>query len=353
MEHTGTARLETERLILRRFTPNDAPAMYKNWASDPEVTRFLTWPCHPDANASRQLLTLWASEYENPANYNWAIELREIGEVIGSIAVVRQNESILAAELGYCMGRAWWGRGLMTEAASAVTRYLFEQEGFNRVAAEHDVDNPRSGRVMQKLGMRFEGVRRQGARNNRGIVDMACYAILADDYAAQKGRKVEIWDAYDREGRPLGFDLVRGEDIPDGAYFLACEVAVRHVNGKYLVMRRDPRKSIYPGRLEFTAGGSALKGEDALACVRRELMEETGLVCDDFRPLRLIVREQYRMQLYACTVDCDPDAIRLQPGETSDWRWVSREELLALMDSPEMVPSTKERFYRYVVAGEL
>ena len=181
MNHAGTARLETRRLILRPFTETDAPAMYRNWASDDEVTRFLTWPTHPSEDVTRQLLALWTSEYRNPAAYNWAIELKQIGEPIGSLAVVRMNEAIAEAELGYCMGRAWWGRGLMPEAGRAVIDYLFDTVGFNRICAGHDVENPKSGRVMQKLGMRPEGVLRQSGRNNQGVADMAVYAILRED----------------------------------------------------------------------------------------------------------------------------------------------------------------------------
>ena len=181
MKQGGTARLETRRLILRPFTLEDAPAMYRNWASDGEVTRFLTWPTHPSEDATRRLLELWTSEYANPEVYNWGLELKQIGEVIGSLAVVRMNEAVSEAELGYCMGRAWWGQGLMPEAGRAVVDYLFDTVGFNRVCACHDTENPKSGRVMQKLGMRPEGVQRQAGRNNRGVVDMAVYAILRGD----------------------------------------------------------------------------------------------------------------------------------------------------------------------------
>ena len=181
MDHKGTVRLQTQRLILRRFAPEDAAAMYANWASDPEVTRYLTWPPHSSAELTGKLLALWIPQYDEPDHYNWAMELRETGELIGNISVVRVIEPIAEAEMGWCMGQRWWGKGYMPEAARAVFRFLFDEVGFNRITAAHDVENPKSGRVMQKVGMRFEGIRRQGGRNNRGIIDDAVYAILRSD----------------------------------------------------------------------------------------------------------------------------------------------------------------------------
>ena len=92
MNHLGTVTLETARLILRRFRAEDAEQMYHNWASEDEVTRFLTWPTHPNADITRQIIGQWIKEYEKNDYYNWAIELKETGEIIGSISVVSENE---------------------------------------------------------------------------------------------------------------------------------------------------------------------------------------------------------------------------------------------------------------------
>ena len=184
LKHKGTQRLETERLILRRFVLEDAPAMYANWCTDPEVCRFLTWPPHASEAVTRSLLEQWTADYANPENYNWVLELKDGGDIIGSCSVVRLDESIDELEVGYCMGRRWWGNGYMPEAVAAILDYLFDAVGANRVSAKHDVENPKSGRVMQKVGMTFEGIRRQGFRGNRGIRDTACYAILARDRGA-------------------------------------------------------------------------------------------------------------------------------------------------------------------------
>ncbi len=181
MKKIGTKRLETNRLILRRFTVADAEDMYRNWASDPEVTRFLTWPCHASAEATAALLGSWVEKYRDGDCFNWAIELKETRSVIGNISVVRLDETVNAAETGYCLGRAYWGRGIMPEALRAIMAYLFDEADISRISACHDANNPKSGRVMQKAGMKYEGTHRQAGKNNRGICDMVCYAALRSD----------------------------------------------------------------------------------------------------------------------------------------------------------------------------
>lgn len=181
MEHKGTTRLETDRLILRRYTEADVEPMYTNWASDPEVSKYLTWPPHSSVEVTKSLVTDWITRYENPDYYNWVIELKEIGEVVGNISVVQVKERAEAVEIGYCMGQAWWGRGIMPEALTEVMRYLFDEVGMKRVGACHDSNNPKSGRVMQKAGMKYEGTLRGAGWNNQGIMDQVWYGLLKAD----------------------------------------------------------------------------------------------------------------------------------------------------------------------------
>ena len=181
MNKTGTQRIETERLILRPFVAEDAEDMYRNWASDPEVTKFLTWPTHTSVEISKMLLNDWITRYDDGGYFNWAIEWKGNGGVIGNISVVRLREDIDEAEIGYCMSKAYWGRGIMPEALKAVMDYLFDTAGMNRVSAYHDVNNPKSGRVMEKAGMKQEGVLRQSGKNNQGICDAVWHAMVRID----------------------------------------------------------------------------------------------------------------------------------------------------------------------------
>ena len=160
LNHKGTKIIQTERLVLRKFTADDAQAMYENWATDAEVTRFLTWQPHKSATETRALLENWVTNYENPAYYNWVMTLD--GTPIGHVSIVRQSDRNEIMEFGYCMGKSWWKMGLMTEAVCAVSDYLFTEVGANRLVIRHAVMNPASGRVARKSGFTFEGIERSG-----------------------------------------------------------------------------------------------------------------------------------------------------------------------------------------------
>ena len=182
MNHIGTQYIETDRLILRRFELADAQAMFDNWASDNEVTKYLTWPAHADVSVTEKLLEDWVSQYAQDDCYRWAIVFKENGpQPIGSIDVCHWREDGEAPEIGYCMGKRWWHRGIMTEALGAVIDFVFDQVGVQRIVARHDVNNPHSGGVMRKCGMTFEGILEKSHQNNQGVVDIAHYFIERGD----------------------------------------------------------------------------------------------------------------------------------------------------------------------------
>ena len=182
LSHKGTQTLETERLILRRAIPEDAEPMLRNWASDSKVTKYLTWPTYTAISTAEAILKEWISNYSQRNFYQWMIVLKELEAPIGSISVVRLNDSVAEAEIGYCIGSNWWHRGYMTEALRAVIEYLFVEVGINRITARHDINNPNSGKVMKKCGMKYEGTARSSDRNNQGICDTASYAILRSEW---------------------------------------------------------------------------------------------------------------------------------------------------------------------------
>jgi ribosomal-protein-alanine N-acetyltransferase len=179
LTHKGTQTIKTQRLILRKFQPEDAGAMFANWASDDEVTKYLTWPTHSDLSVSQWVVNDWVSSYDKDDYYQWAIVFD--GQPIGSIAVVDHRDDVGKAHIGYCMGRSWWGKGIMPEALKAVMDYLFDEVGMNRIEACFDPNNPNSGKVMAKCGMKYEGTHRQAGRNNQGICDEVFYALLKDE----------------------------------------------------------------------------------------------------------------------------------------------------------------------------
>lgn len=182
MNHVGTKTIETERLILRRFTVEDADPAYRNWMGDPEVTEFLRWRHHADVSETRTVIGDLVKSYDDPTTYNWAITLRNSGEVIGSIGAAWMDERIHMIHTYYCIGKAWWGGGIVTEAYKAVVKFFFEELGANRIEAYHDPRNPASGKVMQKCGLRLEGTLRGADISNKGIVDAVVYGMLREDY---------------------------------------------------------------------------------------------------------------------------------------------------------------------------
>lgn len=156
MKHLGTKKLETDRLILRQFSSRDAEAMYNNWASDPEVTKYLMWPCHKTIEVSNAILKDWTNQY-------------------------CKDDTVEMVHVGYCIGKEWWNQGITSEALDVVVKLFFEEVGANRIESRHDPRNPNSGKVMTKCGLKYEGTHREADWNNQGRCDSAIYAILAKD----------------------------------------------------------------------------------------------------------------------------------------------------------------------------
>jgi ribosomal-protein-alanine N-acetyltransferase len=182
LNHQGTKILETNRIILRPFQETDAKDMYQNWASDDEVTRFLTWPSHKDRKVSENITKLWITEYGKRENYQWAIEFKKIGQVIGSVSLMNIDNENESCEVGYCIGKTWWNQGIMTEVLTEIIRFACLEVGFERFVARHDILNPASGCVMLKCGLHYEGTLRKVLRNNKGtLVDCKYYSILKEE----------------------------------------------------------------------------------------------------------------------------------------------------------------------------
>ncbi|MBR1846344.1 MAG: GNAT family N-acetyltransferase [Bacilli bacterium] len=142
--------IETPRLLLRPLHEEDAQMMFDNWASDPEVTRYLFWNAHEDISMTRYVLSRWEEEEKDPSCIRFGIEVKEDHQLIGSIDVVRYVDGV--PEVGYCMSRRYWGKGIMTEACKAFLEHL-KNRGFHKVIICAYVDNIGSNRVIQKCGL--------------------------------------------------------------------------------------------------------------------------------------------------------------------------------------------------------
>jgi RimJ/RimL family protein N-acetyltransferase len=183
MNHLGTVEIETKRLLLRKFTVNDIVATFNNWTSDEKVTEYLRWPTHSSVEVTESVLSEWIKSYKNKNFYQWAITMKEYGdEPIGVISVVDQNERLNLVHIGYCIGSKWWNQGITSEAFMGIIPFLFDEVKVNRIESQHDPNNPNSGRVMTKCGLKYEGTLRQADFSNKGIVDAAMYSLLASEY---------------------------------------------------------------------------------------------------------------------------------------------------------------------------
>lgn len=182
MEHKGTIKLETQRLILRRYETKDVDDMFKNWVNDSEVTKYLTWKPHGSIELTRQINLMDISRYGELDYYKWVIVLKDSSEAIGGTNVVKVDDPCESVEVAYRIGKKWWHQGIASEALTKVIEFLFDEVKVNRIAAMYDSNNKASGLVMEKCKMKYEGTLRKAGLNNQGIYDVVCYSILKEEY---------------------------------------------------------------------------------------------------------------------------------------------------------------------------
>lgn len=172
--------VRTERLILRRMNMGDAADVFA-YSSDPEVSRHVLWDAHRSIYESRAYLRYILRQYKANDPSSWGIEHMESGRLIGTIGFMWWNHENRSAEVGYSLSRDYWNKGIMTEALKAAIRFGFDEMQLHRIEAQHETSNPASGRVMEKAGMRHEGVLRGRLYNKGKYVDVALYAVLRGD----------------------------------------------------------------------------------------------------------------------------------------------------------------------------
>ncbi len=180
--------LSTPRLTLRRMRTSDDVDMF-DYAARPEVTRYLLWSPHPDLAYTREYLKYIATRYAAGTFYDWALVLKESGRMIGTCgftAIDAQNES---AEIGYVLSPRVWGQGIAVEAVRAVLAFGFERLLLQRIEARFIRGNEASLRVMQKVGMTFEGYHRQSMLIKGVWRDIGYSSILSGEYRALNGNQ--------------------------------------------------------------------------------------------------------------------------------------------------------------------
>ena len=173
--------LITPRLTLRRMLKSDAADMYE-YAHRPDVTEYLLWDPHPNEAYSHRYLTYLQTRYRSGDFHDWAVVWRESGKMIGTCGFTRFNRDARSAEIGYVLNPVYWGLGIAPEAVRAVMKFGFEELDLHRLEAHYMVGNDRSRRVMEKVGMQFEGVARDSLFVKGKYVSVGVCAILRDEY---------------------------------------------------------------------------------------------------------------------------------------------------------------------------
>ena len=177
MKHCGTQTIETPRLILRRFLPEDAADMLQNWAADPQIQHEYGEPVYETPDAARSLLQTYLLGYAQPDFYRWAIVERQTMQNIGQIAFCKVWSDCKTAEIEYCIGADFWGHGYAGEALNAVITWTFAHTDFMKLEAYHRAENAKSGRVLQKSVMHRTNTVERFRRAGESPENEICYCI--------------------------------------------------------------------------------------------------------------------------------------------------------------------------------
>lgn len=188
MKDVGTVRLETDRLILRRLELTDAVDMFNNWCNDDDVTRYLPWDSHGKIEVTYDILNMWLKDYDNSHVYRWIVILKDGNKPIGTVDVVNKDIDNKVFELGHCYSKESWGKGIATEVLGKVISFLFDEVGAHVIFAKHNENNPASGKVMQKVNMKYDGTLRSRVidKVTKERVGLVYYSITKEEYLSAK-----------------------------------------------------------------------------------------------------------------------------------------------------------------------
>ncbi|MBU9719851.1 MULTISPECIES: GNAT family N-acetyltransferase [Bacillaceae] len=179
--------LETDRLVLRKITLNDVDDMY-SYSSSNDVSRYVTWDTHDSIKDTKAFVKFAKNQYENKKIAPWGIILKENDKFIGTIDFVWWKPVHKTAEIGYVLSQEYWGQGLMPEAAREIIKFGFEKMDLVRIQAKCFVENVPSQRVMEKVGMTYEGTLRKSMLVKGEHRDLKTYSILREEF---EGKSVD------------------------------------------------------------------------------------------------------------------------------------------------------------------
>ncbi len=176
MLHIGTIDIETKRVILRKFRLDDTTNMFNNWANSDLVTRYLSWNPYTEMKQCEEYIKKVINQYNEKSFYNWAIELKEIGEVIGSVSVNIQ-EKLSCAHISFCIGHKWWNQRIMQEIVTNLVPVFLEEIQVERLESCYESGNNTAGKVLLRAGFQAEAIQRKSYLGKEGASDMIWFSI--------------------------------------------------------------------------------------------------------------------------------------------------------------------------------
>lgn len=184
--------LRTSRLTLRGIVESDCMDMYE-YSCLQSVTQYLLWYPHSDPGYTRRYIGRLREEYREGRFYDWGITVNEgtRSKLIGTCGFTQIDCGQRSGEIGYVLSPSYWGMGIAPEAAARVVTFGFETLGLNRIEARYMTGNSRSRRVMEKIGMKYEGTHRQSMFVKGEYRDIGVCSILSSEYAALTGKNIQ------------------------------------------------------------------------------------------------------------------------------------------------------------------
>ena len=190
MNEIGTLDIETNRCLLRPFKLEDATFLYANYASDDQVTAFLTWNTHPDIQTTIDYLKNFVPKYETKKIYTWAITLKEKpDDVIGGIELAPTPETD-TVEVGYVLARRYWHQGYMSEVFKAVIHYFFDIMDGQKIIGLFEKNNVNSGLVMKGCHLIYIGEKKTFLPRKNRFADLEVFEITKEQYQSLVNSKV-------------------------------------------------------------------------------------------------------------------------------------------------------------------
>ena len=187
LKYLGSKTLETERLTLRKIKIEDAKTAFKNWCNSDEVDKYVLWKKHESVEETIRIYEKWLEDYKDDKTFRWGVELKNNHDLIGTIDISKRFITYGTCEIGYCYSDKYWSNGYANEALKAVIKFLFEECDAEIIIGEYMENNPASGKVMEKSGMRYEGVLRSRVVDKNNIRNnLINYSITKDEYFKQK-----------------------------------------------------------------------------------------------------------------------------------------------------------------------